>query len=901
MCQYQGMTERSDYTGSRGYGDRGSRRDRYDRYDRGNDRGYDRSERSERGYRGDGGRGYDRGGYDRDNRGGRGYDRDRDYSDRRGYERGSRGYDRGNRSYDRDNNRGYGDRREGNREGRYDRGGYDRDNRGGRGYDRDRDYSDRRGYDRGSRGYDRGNRSYDRDNNRGYGDRREGNREGRYDRGYGRDRGYDRDRRGQGYGRDDRREGRRYDKGPRTGTLSDLVDYLHVLDNRPYGAYRDTIGHYRATEGWTLHVDYVQPDPYAPPTRIRIQAPADLPGLKLLQDADLLSTRDRRIAVSDFLTRELHRGFRGTNLSIAAPGQEILERCSVIVSTPSDDALDGDAQSDAAAAAAANTDGSPAEDGQDSAVVDLFTVLTESEEGDAAEETTAPTEDTDTDTADAFAAAIGSTQTADPEEVAAPATDTAAESASSPASAASAADAEADADDADAPGADADNERKAPAGVIIEIRARVALPARGRTIRGREAANIFSHDLTREVNAALDLTGERAERLLEHVATLEDHRALTQTVLDNGWVSFLADDSILPRRSGVSNAPMEEGAVPLSAPDSLAATVTLPHAGEVRGTAIGSGVTLVVGGGYHGKSTLLSAIERGVYPHVPGDGRELVATVPDAVKVRAADGRAVTGVDLTPFISHLPGERDTASFTTTNASGSTSQAASIVESIEAGASALLLDEDTSATNLLIRDARMRTLVSDDQEPITPFVDRVGALAEAGVSTVLVMGGSGDYLDVADRVLLLDSYVLHDATERAAEVAAAQPRETTALADFPMQSPRVPLPSQRTQRGPVRTRARGTDSLTLDREDIDISDVAGVVDSGQAEAVAYALRALLEQRFDGESTLAECLEDLDALLDDEGLDALDRRPAFLVRPRMVDVAAAVNRYRRLKLA
>ncbi|MDO4900651.1 P-loop domain-containing protein [Actinomyces sp.] len=876
------MTERSDYADGRGYGDRGNRRDRYDR---GNGRGYDRG-----GYRDDRGRGYDR---DRGNRGGRSYDRDRDFGDRRG------GYDRGNR--------GYGDR------------SY-RDNR------EDRGYGDRRG------GYERGNRGYERDN-RGYGDRRDG------DRGYGRDRGYDRDRRDHGYdrngrGRDYRREGRRHEKGPREGTLADLVDYLHVLDNRPYGAYRDTIGRYRAPEGWMLHVDYVQPDPYAPPTRIRIQAPADLPGLKLLQDAELTSTRDRRIAVGDFLTRELHQGFRGTNLSIASPGQEILERCSVIVSAPSD----GD-QDEAVGSPTDTADDkdSRTSDQQDGAVVDLFTALTETDEDAAADadaegaphgdtepdataavtappadEGTAPGQAEDT-AADAFAAAIGSTRPADLSEDSESEAEPAAESASSPASATLGAEAEdaalaADAEDAgaaDVPTAASNiaarGEVDAPPAIVIEIRARVALPARGRSIRGREAANIFSHDLTREVNAALDLTGERATRLLEHVAALEDHRALTQAVVDNGWVSFLADDSILPRRSGVSDAPMEEGAIALTAPDSLAATVTLPHAGEVRGTAIGSGVTLVVGGGYHGKSTLLSAIERGVYPHIPGDGRELVATVPDAVKVRAADGRAVTGVDLTPFISHLPGDRDTVSFTTTNASGSTSQAASIVESIEAGTSALLLDEDTSATNLLIRDSRMRTLVADDQEPITPFVDRVGALAEAGVSTVLVMGGSGDYLDVADRVLLLDSYVLHDATEQAAEVAAAQPRETTALADFPMQSPRVPLPSQRTQRGPVRTRSRGTDSLTLDREDIDISDVAGVVESGQAEAVAYALRALLEQRFDGDSSLAQCLEDLDALLDDEGLDALDRRPAFLVRPRMVDVAAAVNRYRKLKLA
>ena len=434
----------------------------------------------------------------------------------------------------------------------------------------------------------------------------------------------------------------------------------------------------------------------------------------------------------------------------------------------------------------------------------------------------------------------------------------------------------------------------------------MALPARGRSIQGHEASRIISRDLTREMAAALDLTGERAERLVAHVTALEDHRALSEVVRERGWVSFLADGSLLPRRSGVSDEPMRAGAVALRAPDSLAATVELPHAGRVRGTVVGPGVTLVVGGGYHGKSTLLNAIERGVYPHVPGDGRELVATAPDAVKVRAADGRAVTGVELTPFIAHLPGGRDTGAFATQNASGSTSQAASLMESIEAGASAILLDEDTSATNLLIRDARMRTLVAAEREPITPLVDRVGALAaDLGVSTVLVMGGSGDYLDVADRVLLMDSYVLHDATESARAVAAAQPREATALAGFGEPTSRVPLPAPaRTRRGPVRTRAHGTTGLTLDREDVDVSDVAGIVDPGQAEAIAWALRALLEQRFDGESTLRTCLTDLEALLDDEGLDALQdvgARPAFLVRPRMVDVAAAVNRYRRLELA
>ncbi|WP_159625060.1 ABC-ATPase domain-containing protein [Actinomyces sp. zg296] len=574
---------------------------------------------------------------------------------------------------------------------------------------------------------------------------------------------------------------RRYDDEPRDGELSDLIGHLHALDGRAYPAYRAILGRYLAPEGWALHIDRVQADPYAPPTRIRVTAPASLPSLALLAREGLLATADRRLALADFLTREIHAGFKGTALSIAAPGQEILERSAVVL----------------------------------------------------------------------LPAATG-------------------------------------AEDAGA--------------WTIEVRARMALPAQGRSIQGHEAARIVGRDLVREIETALSLTGARAERLLAHVEALEDHRALTAAVREAGWVSFLADGSLLPRRSGVSDEPLRSGGVALRAPESLAATVVLPHAGAVRGTAVPKGVTVIVGGGYHGKSTLLAAIERGVYPHVPGDGRELVATVPDAVKVRAADGRAVTGVDLTPFISHLPAGRDTTAFTTRNASGSTSQAAAIVEAIEAGATALLLDEDTSATNLLIRDARMRSLVAAEREPITPLVDRVGALSSRlGVSTVMVMGGSGDYLDVADHVLLLDSYELRDATEQARAVVVEQPREGTALEDFPLGSGRIPAPAPaRARRGPIRTRARGTDALTLDREEVDISDVAGIVDPGQAEAAAHALRALLERRFDAASTLRECLDDLEALLDDEGLDALDEGGAFLVRPRMVDVAAAVNRYRPLEV-
>lgn len=490
----------------------------------------------------------------------------------------------------------------------------------------------------------------------------------------------------------------------------------------------------------------------------------------------------------------------------------------------------------------------------------------------------------------------------------------------------------------------------------VELRFQVHMPARGRTILGDAAATLFDLDVPDAVMATFDLVSDdpatraHLEALRAHVRSYEDHQALQAALADNGWVAFVADGSLLARRSGVSPLPLaaQEGAVAFESPDSLRRAVDLPHAGHVAGMAVEPGVTVIVGGGYHGKSTLLSALQQGVYAHVPGDGRELVATVPDAVKVRAADGRAVTGVDVSPFITHLPGGADTTRFTTENASGSTSQAAALVEAVELGAPLLLLDEDTSATNLLIRDARMRSLVHADKEPITPLVDRVASLAhDRGVSTIMVMGGSGDYLDVADRVLMLDTYRCLDVTARARDVAAEMPRARedlpwprrsragaagaagdvagtgaaaagaspvgSGVASTPLDengasgAPRRRIPV-RTRSGGDRpkTKSSGVDTIILDKQTLSLADVEQVVDPGQAEAIAWAVRGLVEQIADGRTPLPELLDRLERSFASEGLDAcvkLGARPlpAFLVRPRRVDIGAALNRYRGLRLA
>jgi predicted ABC-class ATPase len=348
--------------------------------------------------------------------------------------------------------------------------------------------------------------------------------------------------------------------------------------------------------------------------------------------------------------------------------------------------------------------------------------------------------------------------------------------------------------------------------------------------------------------------------------------------------------------------------------------MTLPHpislAGEqqtsINGMGIPQGVTLIVGGGYHGKSTLLDALVHGVYAHIPGDGREYVVSTANAVKIRAEDGRRVEQVDISPFISTLPYGRSTNAFSTDDASGSTSQATNIVEALEVGATALLLDEDTSATNFLVRDARMQALVHKEHEPITPFLDRVRELYDAlGVSTILVLGGSGDYFDVADTVVMLRDYLPHDVTDAAREVARTYPTQRQKEIADPLQAltPRIPqAQSFDPSRGKreVKIDVKSRDMVLFGSDAIDLRAVEHLVDRSQTRAVGYALHIAAQQLMDGRATLREVLAKMEALLDQEGLEALDpfrrneRHPGNFARPRSYEVMAAINRLRTVRM-
>lgn len=579
-------------------------------------------------------------------------------------------------------------------------------------------------------------------------------------------------------------------------TLDQLQRQLGDLDGAGYGAYKKLAGRY-AADGFSLSIDRVQSDPYAPPSKIRVivdRADTDLP-------ARLLQTVDQRVAAADFLARDLTGRLAGhRDLSLTAPGQQVLPRSSVVI-----------------------------------------------------------------------------------------------------------------------------GERH------VEIRMTAALPAAGRRIKGRAAARLLGGDLPAVIGASGVGRGLDLEGLEAQVRLYEDQLALQARLPELGLIAFVGAGSVLPRRSGDSDLPLD-GGVPFIAPESLLVEVDLPSGRRVTGMGVPHGITVIVGGGYHGKSTLLRALERGVYPHVGGDGREWVLTVPDAAAVRAEDGRAVTGTDISAFIRDLPSGARTDAFTTANASGSTSQAANLAEAVEAGARALLIDEDTSATNFMIRDEAMRELIPAASEPITPFVDRVEPLLrERGVSTVLVAGGSGTFFPLADHVIAMDSYVPREVTEQArriarehglghdaagspaaggaAEAAGPEGAGPEAGAVFPEAPARVPDPdclSPRQARKPPR--GRGLEKIQVDREDIDLSALSQLMEPAQTQAIALMLPEIAARLHrnpqDLTAVTAGLLRELSSRAEPgEGLDLLGGSGARgdLALPRAHEIHAAICRLRTLRLS
>ena len=439
----------------------------------------------------------------------------------------------------------------------------------------------------------------------------------------------------------------------------------------------------------------------------------------------------------------------------------------------------------------------------------------------------------------------------------------------------------------------------------VLMRFQVGFPANGRTVNAGELGKILFDFLPKCAEQALFYQNIDRERLRAAVDLAEDQHCVREQLPGLGLCAFVANGSVLPRASGVSSKPMGDG-VKFMSPKELEVTLDLPRGRRITGMGIRRGVTLIVGGGYHGKSTLLGALELGVYDHIAGDGREYVITDPSAVKIRAEDGRSIRKTDISLFISDLPNGKDTAAFETEDASGSTSQAANVIESIEAGTSLLLIDEDTSATNFMVRDELMQRVIRRDMEPITPFIERVRELYESyGVSTVLVAGSSGAYFHVADTVIQMDRYVPRDITALAKAEAGNFPiRVDPPKPAAPLCFDRRPQPSPSFSGGDrTKIKTLPREGVMVNKEVIDLRYVEQLVDSEQLTALGYCVVYALRNLLDGRRDLRRVTDELEAAIDRGTLAALcgDRSGVpGLAMPRRQEILACLNRCRGLRI-
>lgn len=446
------------------------------------------------------------------------------------------------------------------------------------------------------------------------------------------------------------------------------------------------------------------------------------------------------------------------------------------------------------------------------------------------------------------------------------------------------------------------------------VRFSVGFPANGRTINASQLERILFEFLPACVTATLFYRRLPAAKVQSVIHLAEDQQYIRSQLEPLGLCAFAANGSVLPRQSGVSDRPMKDG-IPFVSPKSMEVTLDLPHHGPLSGMGIRKGITLIVGGGYHGKSTLLEALELGVYNHIAGDGREYVITDDSALKIRAEDGRSIKKTDISMFINNLPNKKDTRAFYSEDASGSTSQAANVIEGMESGAKVFLIDEDTCATNFMIRDELMQRVVCREEEPITPFIERARFLYEkCGISSVLVAGSSGAYFYIADTILQMDRYMPKDITEFAKKEAGQYASAAAAVQGRPavQKLPDPALPSF--QRVPtcnmalrrddrLKTRTRGTDDVQLGHENIDLRYLEQLADHEQTAALSYILALAEKNLLDGRKTMTQLVDAICALMDQKGLAGLSSGgylPTDLAMPRRQEIFACFNRYRGLKL-
>ncbi len=444
----------------------------------------------------------------------------------------------------------------------------------------------------------------------------------------------------------------------------------------------------------------------------------------------------------------------------------------------------------------------------------------------------------------------------------------------------------------------------------ITARFFIGFPANGRTINATELEKILFDFLPVCVQKAFLYRNIDHKELEQTIFLAEDQTYIRSQLAKRNLVAFVADGSILPRESGISSRPMK-GSIPFTSSESLRVTMDLPHKGKISGMGIPEGITLIVGGGYHGKSTLLNALELGVYNHISGDGREYVITDETALKLRSEDGRFIKDVDISLFINDLPNKKDTRCFSTEDASGSTSQAAGIIEGMEAGSKVFLLDEDTSATNFMVRDAFMQEVIAREKEPITPFLKRAEDLyKKAGISTILVAGSSGAFFHIADTIIQMDSYHPVDISEKVRGLCGKYPLNPVKAPEFKfpeshriMQKQTPAVRSHRRNAGrpeQFKIKVHGKDGFLIGKQDVNLRYIEQLIDTEQTAALGLLLKYTIEKLADGTRTIDDIVKYLADQLKHKGLSFLSEGsyiPCGYAMPRIQEIYSCFNRYRR----
>lgn len=436
---------------------------------------------------------------------------------------------------------------------------------------------------------------------------------------------------------------------------------------------------------------------------------------------------------------------------------------------------------------------------------------------------------------------------------------------------------------------------------FLIVRFTVGFPANGRTINSFELEKILFDFIPSCVEKALFYKNLSSKEIENVVFLAEDQEFIRKELKNRHLVAFVANGSILPRESGISQKPMKN-AIPFQSPDSLSVEMILPHKGIMKGMGISQGITLIAGGGYHGKSTLLTALETGVYNHIAKDGREFVITDTSAIKLRAEDGRFIKDVDISLFINDLPNKKDTHCFSTLDASGSTSQAAGIIEGMESGSTLFLLDEDTSATNFMVRDAFMQEVICRDKEPITPFLERAPQLFSiAGISTILVAGSSGAFFHIADTIIQMDRYEALDITKKVKDLCSNYPLPPSSVPDFCMPSfQRIMSSTKKSSHKDLKLKCQGKENFSIGKDTIDLRYIEQIIDREQTAGLGELLRYAQEHLIDGKRTVSEIIHLLQKRIEEQGFGKACSNSYIscgMAVPRIQEIFSCFNRYRR----